>query len=189
MLKKTQIAVLATAFFWTGGAMGRVLSPAGVDGTLPLATVALTGDGTLPLGLPSEGTLPLRLQGAAMATSSSEGASLATQLTITNVDRAPLPSEQGGRGATLACQLIGPHVTRHEARGSLSVGDSVYTVNGLCFDHAASTLEVVATNAANVRSNLIGTAPGSELRAFAGRLVIVGPSAWAGHYLFDLKGP
>lgn len=135
-------------------------------GTLPLDDIE-ANDGTLPLRLPNDGTLPLKFTGDAV--SQGAGSRVQTNVTITNADRHSLPVAQQ---AQLVCQQSGNTVSKHAAKGSMTISGESYQIKGICYDHNTKKMEIVGIKGANAHSFMIGTLPNPEPTSFAGSLIV-----------------
>ena len=144
---------------------------------------AFAGDGTLPVRLPGDGTLPTLVGDAKEM--SQPAVTVATKVKFTQL---VVGSIDGGSSA-FSCRDTGPAISQHQARGTLSVGNSIFTIKGVCFNNSTKDMEIVAGQAnGGDDASLVSSLPASStLSRLRGRLVV--KSEQALRYTVDLKDP
>ena len=113
---------------------------------------------------------------------------LATQVTITRATQAAMDPVTAG---ALHCQNESDSVSKHAAAGQVQVGDQIFTLKGICYDHTTNTMELVGerrgVGQTVVKSFMIGLLPAAEPRQFQGRMTISGQAPAAQRFTFDVS--
>ena len=135
------------------------------------------GGGTLPLLLPGGGTLPLKLVGDSIQLPGDiipPTDRLPTKVTLTAVTQ---EAWEDGLADLLLCSDTSANVTKHKARGTLTLDAKNYRVKGICYNQLTKKMEIVGSLTGE-QSLMIGDLPDTPiLEDFRGRMTVERQSA------------